>query len=118
MKTRTSHTLTINREMKIKMTTQTEQQPDVANKVDVFVMPIRDVLDGKGCVWEYILYRKGWNELHNDKKPGVIKGCFELSNHSVVFDIYWPGVDCLTKNVFHDEVKKICLHKNTVSVLN
>ncbi len=89
-----------------------------ASDFERLVMPVRDVLDGKGCIWEYTLFLKGWNDLPENDKPGIVKGFFELSEmqESVVIDVYWPGVDCLTSNIFVNEVIEICTHRNTLNV--
>lgn len=67
-------------------------------------LPAREVLDDKGCVWESVLASKGWNDLSGDDRQGVIQGCFELKDGGKVFDIWWPAIDTLTKNVFVNEV--------------
>lgn len=38
------------------------------------VLPARDVLDDKGCWWEWDLALAGWNDLPADRKVGVVTG--------------------------------------------
>jgi hypothetical protein len=78
------------------------------DKNEILVVPRRRILDGKGCIWEMLLMKAGYNELPwNEIRLGVVVGIYKLENKSIVVDIEWPGVNHISKNVFLDELARI-----------
>lgn len=69
------------------------------------MLPRKEVLSGKGTVWESILYELGWNELSKRDKVGYSTGSFILSSGEEVTDVYFPALKIEVKNVFWDELK-------------
>lgn len=71
---------------------------------NIKVIPARKVLSGGGTLWEYALFKKGWNELAKKDKYGFIVGCFKIGG-SEVCDVHFPKLDITLKNIFFDEIK-------------
>jgi len=74
---------------------------------EIKVKPVREILNDKGAIWEGELFTRGWNELPEKEKYGVIKGRFTIRGRYDVVDVYWNGIDYLSKNIFEDEITKI-----------
>ena len=68
------------------------------------VKPIRKKLSGTGTVWEYELFKRGWNDLPDSKKYGVIVGFYKLQGGQEVFDAFFPAFKLTLKNIFPDEM--------------
>ena len=56
----------------------------------------RPVTD-KGCVWEYELWLKNFNDLPEGEKYGIV-------TDEEIGQIFWPAVNHTTSCVFPDEV--------------
>ena len=69
----------------------------------VLVVPKRDILDGEGCVWEYLLAEKGGNDLPPEKKGGRIIQAYSNGTLDVLFD----ALDYTATGIFFDELKPI-----------
>ena len=41
-------------------------------KCKIKCKPKKDVLDGCGYVWEWLLAESGWNDLPNEEKYGIV----------------------------------------------
>jgi hypothetical protein len=69
------------------------------------VLPKRKILDGKGNLWEWSLAEAGWNDLADNLKVGKVIGIFKLNDsNAIVFDVEWPAVNHISRNVFPGEV--------------
>lgn len=69
----------------------------------IYVLPLRKVLDGKGCMWESLLADRGWNELPDDKKKGRVTKLY--SDNTI--DVYFEELDYTCEGVFIDEVRRV-----------
>jgi hypothetical protein len=65
-----------------------------------FVRPKRTTLDGKGCVWEFLLAGRGFNELPDGKKIGRVVEAFTDGT----VDVHFDALDYTAKAVFPDEL--------------
>ena len=66
----------------------------------IFVKPMRGVLDGKGCVWEFLLAGKGFNDLADDDKVGRVVAC----HANGTFDVHFDALDYTAMAIFPDEL--------------
>ena len=73
------------------------------------VIPVKEKLSGTGTLWEYQLFKNGYNKLPDKQKYGEVKGMFELDGGFTVFDIYFPALKIEVTNVFPDEIKEFIL---------
>lgn len=87
------------------MTTPVAQGPfDVtvrqSGSPPAYVRPRRDVLDGMGCIWEFMLMERGWNELPDDDKNGRIVTAYTDG----AIDVHFDALNYTCRGVFPDEV--------------
>jgi hypothetical protein len=69
------------------------------------VLPRKDIVDGKGNVWEWLLENTGWNELPLEEKIGAVVDYYELlPSKEIVVDIKWKNGHT-SHNVFPDELR-------------
>jgi hypothetical protein len=80
-------------------------------KQEILVIPKKKMLDGKGCVWEYLLAATGYNDLPDDKKIGKVTEMWKIEGDAVVCTVEWPGANHTSKDVFPDELEVISVSK-------
>jgi hypothetical protein len=69
----------------------------------IHVLPRREVLDDKGCVWESSLHGRGWNDLPEEKKVGRVVAAYG----EALVDVYFEAIDYVAKAVFVDELSRV-----------
>lgn len=80
------------------------KKPGIKKTTEIRVIPAKKVLSGTGSVWEYLLFGKGWNELDEKDKYGILVGRYKLKDDGyIVYDVYFPKLDITLKNIFEDE---------------
>lgn len=65
------------------------------------VLPKNKVLGGSNTVWEFLLWERGWNDLPDDKKVGVILPVTDKRKWDHVVRFESCDVDAV---VFPDEI--------------
>lgn len=76
-------------------------------KAEIIIRPKNEILGDCGYVWEHFLSQKGWNELDEKDKYGVVIGCYRLKGGGTVCDVYFPALDLTEKNIFTGEVVEL-----------
>jgi len=66
---------------------------------EIRVRPIKSPLTDSGTVWESQLWKRGWNELPEEQKFGIVKRGWE----DYCIEVYFPYA-LLSALVYTDEV--------------
>jgi len=72
------------------------------------VRPVNYPLRGDSTIWESYLMQKGWNNLPEDQRYGLVTDFWQIRGKPEfkLVSVYFPAVDITLDDIFIDEVVK------------